>query len=290
MRTARQCSASSCSTTLETSPWSTTQAPLRRGCGRGIPRQRRQDPQSGRAHDRAALGSEVALRAETVGNNPLSLSVKLDMPCACALVAFATGFTFAAGPATIRFESEYWDAPSWDSPWAWHRSFHCEAAGSKDGSRYVRCEARSFRFRVVPAGEGSFGSIYLASEHAGFDLDHKKHIATGGPCSCTWYPNDRVGYCRLLEHHARTAKLLGQDLIAGFTVRRFSTQWENWHTQTAFAPGLDCEILEWNSAWRGITGIPWSGSSWRVTSYEPGEPPRERFRIPNGYTVIPRRM
>jgi len=209
------------------------------------------------------------------------------MTCACALIAFASGvanFSFAAGPATIQYEGEYWSAPRWDSPWAEHRSFHCQVSASGDGSRYVRCEFRNFRFHIVPIGEDSEGSVYLGSEHAGFELDHKKRTATGGPCNrCKWLrePHDPGGFC--LSAGRFGWKLIGQELIAGHSVLRYGQN----GSQVAWAPALGWQELERSWTQRSITGIPWAGFFWRVSSYETGEPPPERFRVPDGYTVIP---
>ncbi|MBC8165858.1 MAG: hypothetical protein H7Y20_08305 [Bryobacteraceae bacterium] len=53
----------------------------------------------------------------------------------------------------------------------------------------------------------------------------------------------------------------------------------------SLAPGLACEVMEEIHTSPGTLGIPGAKWHYRVTSYKPGEPDQNMFRLPVGYIV-----
>jgi hypothetical protein len=213
------------------------------------------------------------------------------MPCGCVLIAYLGLSTIWDGSArTLRFQIDGWQNQSWGLHAIDRQRIRCEVAVASDGSRMNRCEYELFHHYFFPDGRGMDRNLYLRSENAGFHIDDTTRMVRGGPCSCTWKPVSALAddnKCRrTAEARLSEGKSIGTGQIAGYEVVQYRAVDEKGaETRLSLAPGLACEVMEEIHTSPGTLGIPGAKWQYRVTSYKPGEPDRNAFRLPVGYTV-----
>jgi hypothetical protein len=192
---------------------------------------------------------------------------------------------------TIGFELEYWTNTSWGLHNIDRSSMTCVSAVSADGSRMNRCERRDFHHYLVPSERRNFHNVYRKGPNEVYRIDHGKHLALRESCRCSWQitglPAEDDAQCsRTAAAFLPSGNFKGNDSVAGQPVAVYSkSDDEEPSYQMAFAPGLHCEVMERIETWKGTFGIPGAQSSYRITSFKPGEPDRSLFDIPAGYRI-----
>ncbi|MGC4050081.1 MAG: hypothetical protein QM757_11910 [Paludibaculum sp.] len=216
------------------------------------------------------------------------------MPCGCVLLAYL-GLSILDGAArTVSFEMDSWENASWGLHNFKRVSVVGEVAISADGSRRNTIEVRHFTHILIPAGGGKMSSLYLRPSNSGYTFDDEQRTGFGGECLCTWklslLGSDDARCTKSARSQIQGGIYMGEGQIAGRRVVRYLGRSEDGREdRIAYAPDLACEVFEEVHVLAGTFGIPATYSRYRVTFYEPGEPPGSRFRMPAGYTVDTRK-
>lgn len=219
--------------------------------------------------------------------------VYTDMAAGCVMLVYAGLVILDGAPRTIRFEAEFWKNSSWGVHNFERRSAHGTVAISADGSRRTTAEARSYAHILIPGKPATFGTLYLRSANTAYSLDDGQKTARAYPCDAGSLPApptaDDARCTRTAHGQSRQAAYAGEDTISGRRVVRYrETNADGSEERLAYVPDLACELFERVRVRPGTFGIPTHYERYRVTAYQPGEPPADQLRIPHGYTIIPR--
>ena len=223
--------------------------------------------------------------------------VSVCMPCGCILLVYmGLPLIGVGGPPpildglarTLHAEHDIWQNTSWGFHGIARQHGSYDVAITGNGSRVNRVELTSYRLWFLPHPEGWIHSLYLQPENAGYTIDDSARTIRGGPCHCFWPlarlhlvdPGCKATIAELLPEARQT----GAGRVAGQDVLRFQASGENGSiTEIALAPGLGCQVLEYDTRWPGTWGIPGTGQHWVVTGYASGEPDPKLFHLPTGY-------
>lgn len=188
-------------------------------------------------------------------------------------------------PRTIEFKQIDWDSSHWTETYTTSGVI----ATSSDRSRTNVVQQNGRWLNLLPASEHAVHTIYLSKLQTAYVIDHQQHTVLVVPCRCSWsvgqlWPQDDqcLAVANLYVYAGVPVKeRVGQ--IAGFPVI-----WYRWidHSRVqefAFAPTLQCEVMEEVRIELGKFGLPNSYSRFMITKYVPGEPRPDVFTPPSAY-------